>query len=401
MRNILPTLMTSLLVLQLLAACASPPKRELSRTIPEYVALPNGHDPLDPKRAAPMFKGFEGGLFAGKERALGRRLQVLELSGGGQKGAFGAGVLVGWSESGKRPKFDIVTGVSVGGLLATFAFLGEAEDDRAVEAIFTGITKDDIYREGGFLRVLTGGNSLMDSEPLAQLIAKYITEETLERVAAEAAKGRVLAIATLNLDYQQTWVWNLTSIAAQGGPKALETYRNVLRAGASPPIAFPAVEIEGFLFADGGTQDRLLAAGLAGRGTAKDAHVRSTPGDIHIIFNDRMYTEPAAIRASLKGIVTGALDAIMKGNMESNLLRAFAMSRIHGYNFHLAIIPKGVDVRHDDLAFDPTDMRAMFEAGRKFGRDPGAWLHVPPTGQVFAPWMIKVLDGLEPEEPAR
>ena len=56
----------------------------------------------------------------------GRRpvVNFLALSGGGSDGAFGAGVLCGWTASGKRPEFDLVTGVSTGALTAPFAFLG-------------------------------------------------------------------------------------------------------------------------------------------------------------------------------------------------------------------------------------------------------------------------------------
>ena len=48
----------------------------------------------------------------------------LAVSGGGDNGAFGAGLLNGWSETGTRPEFKMVTGVSTGALIAPFAFLG-------------------------------------------------------------------------------------------------------------------------------------------------------------------------------------------------------------------------------------------------------------------------------------
>jgi hypothetical protein len=36
----------------------------------------------------------------------------LAISGGGDNGAFGAGLLVGWSEQGTRPSFQVVSGVT-------------------------------------------------------------------------------------------------------------------------------------------------------------------------------------------------------------------------------------------------------------------------------------------------
>ncbi|MEE9141883.1 MAG: patatin-like phospholipase family protein, partial [Gammaproteobacteria bacterium] len=55
---------------------------------------------------------------------IGREHNYLALSGGGSNGAFGAGLLVGWTEHGDRPEFTIVTGISTGALIAPFAFLG-------------------------------------------------------------------------------------------------------------------------------------------------------------------------------------------------------------------------------------------------------------------------------------
>ena len=51
-------------------------------------------------------------------------IDVLALSGGGAEGAFGAGLLVGWTEAGNRPEFSIISGTSSGALIAPFAFLG-------------------------------------------------------------------------------------------------------------------------------------------------------------------------------------------------------------------------------------------------------------------------------------
>ena len=151
-------------------------------------------------------------------------LQILQLSGGGQNGAFGAGVLTGWSESGRRPQFDWVTGLSTGALIATFAFLGTPEDDQTLKELYTEITQSDIYSQRNLLNVVGGENSIMDTSPMARLIEKHVTMETLERVAQEHEKGRRLGIGTSNLDYQQLWAWSLSEIATQRTPEALDLY---------------------------------------------------------------------------------------------------------------------------------------------------------------------------------
>ena len=140
-----------LLALLLLAACASPPDRVLSSNAPSYATLPNGYEPLNPTQPSPIYAAATAipgdNVVRYLERKRGHALNVLSLSGGGQNGAFGAGFLMGWRESGRRPQFDIVGGVSTGALLATHALLGTPADDATLEEMYTRITKDDIYKD--------------------------------------------------------------------------------------------------------------------------------------------------------------------------------------------------------------------------------------------------------------
>ncbi len=165
----------------LLAGCASPPERALSQKAPTYAMLPNGHDPLNPDRFSPMYAAGAGGenFIRVLERKHGRALNILSLSGGGQNGAFGAGLLIGWRESGQRPQFDAVGGVSTGALLATHALLGTPADDAQLEEMYTQITKKDIHSERGIFSLAFGADSLSDTAPLRELIARFITAETL------------------------------------------------------------------------------------------------------------------------------------------------------------------------------------------------------------------------------
>jgi hypothetical protein len=158
-----------------LAGCASPPARVLSQRAPAYAVLPNGYDPFNPSQLSPVYAeaaGKGGNVIRQLERKHGRALNILSLSGGGQNGAFGAGLLSGWSESGQRPEFDIVGGVSTGALLATHALLGTPADDALLVEMYTQITKKDIYKQRGILSLAFGADSLSDTAPLRELIAK-------------------------------------------------------------------------------------------------------------------------------------------------------------------------------------------------------------------------------------
>ena len=156
--------------------------------------------------------------------ASGRRpvVNFLALSGGGSDGAFGAGVLAGWTASGKRPEFDLVTGVSTGALTAPFAFLGPKYDD-ALKKVFTeSNTKDIAIMQP--VRGLLGGDSLASNAPLAKVVAFYVNDAFLAEVAAEHRKGRRLLIGTTNLDAERPVIWDMGAdrrLGSSRGARAL------------------------------------------------------------------------------------------------------------------------------------------------------------------------------------
>ena len=161
----------------------------------------------------------------------------LILSTGGADGAFGAGLLNGMSQSGKRPEFSVVTGVSTGALMAPYAFIGSQSDDRLRDA-YTTISAIDIFEIGG------KGESLLDTWPLRDTIAKRTTAELLAAIAKEHARGRRLFVLTMNLDAGRPVAWNMGAIASKGGDAAIKLFREILVAAISIPGAFPPVLIE-------------------------------------------------------------------------------------------------------------------------------------------------------------
>ena len=188
----------------------------------------------------------------------------IAISGGGANGAFGAGLLVGWTATGTRPEFSMVTGISTGALTAPFAFLGPDYDDTLKEVYTTTSTKD-IVRERNMIGALFG-ESMTDTEPLKAMIGRYFTSDLIEAVAREFKRGRQLFIGTVNLDAGRSVIWNIGAIAASNHPQKIELIHDILRASAAIPVAFPPVVIsvesdgEGYdeMHVDGGTGSQVF-----------------------------------------------------------------------------------------------------------------------------------------------
>ena len=373
----------------LLAGCTSPPKRVLSQKAPAYASLPNGYDPLKPDQISPIYAAAAGegpNVIRQLERKRGHALNILSLSGGGQNGAFGAGLLAGWRESGQRPEFDMVGGVSTGALLATHALLGTPADDAQLEEMYTQITKKDIYKERGIFSLAFGADSLTDTAPLRELIAKFITAETLKRVAAAYDDNRYLLVGTTNIDYGQTWVWNMSLIAKAGN---LELYRAVLLASASFPIVFPPVEIDGHLFIDGAARSNIVIAGTGG--TERPKPPLYGPGNLYLISNGLLKSPPEALRRAIGEVAATTVSVMMDQSMLTALTRSYFGAQLLGYNFKMVAIPDGVNIGKDPLAFDPKQMRAAFDAGRALAKHPDPWSTVPPNVGDIPTWALEAI----------
>ena len=375
------------LALLLLAACSSPPERILSLHAPLYATLPNGYEPLNPSHPSSIYAAVTAipgdNVIRYLERKRGHALNLLSLSGGGQNGAFGAGFLIGWRESGRRPQFDVVGGVSTGALLATHAFLGTPADDATLEEMYTQIASADIYTDRGIFSLLSA-DSLKDTAPLRALIAKYVTAETLQRVAAAYDENRMLFVGTTNIDYAQTWVWNMTMIAKAG---QLELYRDVLLASASFPIVFPPVEIDGHLFVDGAARSNLVIPGMGGQ--QKPSPPLHGPGNLYLIDNGKVTQPPQALIRALGPVAATTISVMMEQSMQTALTRSYFGTRMLGYSFNLVGIPDNVNVGNDPLAFDPVQMRAAFDAGRALATQDDPWQNTPTNSGDIPAWALK------------
>jgi predicted acylesterase/phospholipase RssA len=169
-------------------------------------------------------------------------VSILALSGGGANGAFGAGLLNGWTAAGTRPVFKLVTGISTGALIAPFAFLG-SDYDATLRDFYTTITTKDIYRERSYFAILFDPSSMVDTMPLQEILTKQVNAQVLAAVAQAHRRGRRLFIGTTNMEAGKLVIWDMGAIATSGKPEALELFRKVMLASASIPVAFPAVYI--------------------------------------------------------------------------------------------------------------------------------------------------------------
>jgi predicted patatin/cPLA2 family phospholipase len=313
------------------------------------------------------------------------RRNILALSGGGMYGAFSVGMLNGWSEAGCRPSFDIVTGVSTGALIATFAFLGSPYDAE-LKRLFTTTTDRDIYRRRGPLAPLRA-ESVATNEPLQQLIESQITPEVLARVAEAHAHGRRLYIGTANLDTRRLIVWDMGAIASRG---EAQLYRDVILASASIPGFFPPVRIEvevngqryTELHADGGvTAQVFVQRSMLGINTIDERRETvSGPTTVWVISAGKLRADASCTGTRTLEIGMNALNAMIYTQTRNDIRRIAALAHEAKADFRLTAVPDDFSVERTDKLFDPTVMQKLFDIGFTLGRSgEKAWRSVPPN----------------------
>ena len=378
----------------LLAGCGSlprnavPPDLSLAATVPylpdirAWAGHPNGL--LERDLAASFAQESEGDFPRAADGSV--RYPHLALSGGGASGAFGAGFLNGWTSSGTRPVFKMVTGVSTGALMAPFAFLGPAYDS-ALREFYTTTRTRDIFVLGSIIRQLLIGEALADTGPLASLIERHVDTAFLRRIADEHQRGRRLYIGTADLDARRFVVWNMGRIAASGRPEALELFRKVMLASASIPVAFPPVffevEVDGRRYdemhVDGGVGSRVFLNG----GVFRPSIFRERGGlgmgheDIFVIHNGQLFPLPDPVRRSLPAIALRVLDAAGRSAVVGDLFRIYGYAQREGASFQWITIPNDVSMDGDET-FDPVKMSMLYAVGYRIAAAGDSWATAPP-----------------------
>lgn len=308
----------------------------------------------------------------------------LAISGGGASGAFGAGLLFGWTEKGDRPEFSIVTGVSTGALTAPFAFLGPGYDGQ-LKAVYTTTSTKDILKIRSKLKILTG-DSAASSEALQKLLVNYIDQDIMEAIAFEHLKGRRLLIGTVNLDAGRPVIWNIGEIATSGNPNALDLIRDVLLASASIPGIFPPVFVEvqsngvtyDEMHVDGGTASQVFIypTGVDLSEIIKKLEVEGTPS-AYIIRNSRLEPEWKTVEPKLRHIALRTTDTLIMNQGYGDLYRIYLRNQQDGVDFNLAFIPDEFNVKAKE-AFDPEYMGKLFDLGYQMGKQGYPWKKIPP-----------------------
>lgn len=315
----------------------------------------------------------------------GEKRNYLALSGGGKYGAFTVGLLSGWTDTGTRPSFDVVTGVSTGALIASFAFLGP-EYDRLLLHYYSTSTPDRVFRRKWLARALFS-DSLALSDPLKQRVEEIITPEILRRVAAEHARGRRLYVGTTNLDTKKLVIWDMGAIASTPGPDSLRLYRDVVLASSAVPGLFPPVEIpvringERFteLHADGGlTASVFFRASMLGLRPEEPLWARSG-SNLYIVVAGKTYAEPRCVERRLIDIANTSIASMLYAASRNDLIRMFMLSLSTGVAYRETSIPAEYEDKYDSMSFRADEMAELISLGMRIGRSgPAAWRDYPP-----------------------
>jgi hypothetical protein len=317
-----------------------------------------------------------------------KKYNVLALSGGGSYGAFTAGLLNGWTATGLRPQFDIVSGVSTGALIATYAFLGP-QYDHALCEFYTTTTTAEIYRERCKPAVLWS-DSFVSSEPLERMIDASITPQVLCEVAYGHVNGRRLYIGTTNVDTGRLVIWDMGAIASSGKPDSLTLYRKIILASASPPGFFPPVPIDitvnGYtyteLHVDGGaTAQVFFRSSMIEIDPSKfsDGRQPLAGSCVYIVVAGKAYPDPTCVESKALTIAGRSLGALTYAQTRNDLVRIYTLSLLTGMDFRVATIPQDWTIAEDSMTFDPAQMHTLYCRGYQWSATGRAWADVPPV----------------------
>jgi hypothetical protein len=312
---------------------------------------------------------------------------LLAVSGGGENGAFGAGLLCGWSEHGTRPVFELVTGISTGALTAPFAYLGSNYDPQ-LRTVYTELTVSGVFSKRRFTAALFD-DAMTDNSPLFKTISGYLNEAMLAALAKSYDDGRLLLIGTSNLDAQNPVIWNVGAIAKSGHPRALDTIRRILLASAAIPGAFPPtmfdVTLDGVAYqemhVDGGAfaQAFLYPAGLTRQRRVRMASGQLVvPATAYVIRNGRLDPEWASTERSTMGIASRAISTMIAASGINDVLRIYNTTQRDGIGFNLAYIGSDFTQKLPE-PFDQGYMRALFDYGYQRARRGYDWAKTPPV----------------------
>jgi Patatin-like phospholipase len=326
-------------------------------------------------------RAHPGRLLAGKNVEI----NYLSLSGGGGEGAYGAGFLNGWSDSGTRPTFDVVTGISTGALLAPFAFLG-SDYDSVMKQAYTTTSTADVADEHAVQALLGVFPSLNSNEAFERLIARYVTPEVVAAIAREDRKGRMLLIGTTNLDAERAVIWDIGAIADSGQHDARELIVHIIMASATIPGVFPPVHLR--VNADGQLYDEYHVDGGVTRqvflfppgydpGIVDRAIGWKPQRHAYILRNGRIAPEYKSTDITLMSVANRSIASLIKTQGIGDLYRIALVSDKNHIDYNLAFVPPEFTSLPNDM-FDRTYMSSLFAFGYEQSLHGYHWHKQPP-----------------------
>jgi predicted patatin/cPLA2 family phospholipase len=394
------------LVATLLAGCASvgdhhpvPEKLVSKVTVPGFSEIRYSYDSSESAFVA------DYGIAMRSVTPGDSTIAVLALSGGGANGAYCAGLLCGWTKTGTRPQFQVVTGVSTGALAAPFAFLGAAYDERLRQA-YTQVNDSDIFAphvwRSAFM--LFRGDSVANTSAMTRLLARLIDQPMLDAIAAEHRSGRRLYVCTTELVSGRATFWNLGAIAASDQPARLELFRKILIASASIPIAFPPLYLE--VEADGARYTEMHVDGGLSRqiflhlhGARK--HLASTPGGesrpltAYIIRNAKTAATYEPLRPRIGPIAVRTMQALIRAEGIGDLHRIYEQTTSEQAAYRLAVIPADFPHHHEGV-FNAKYMASLFETARHSAVTGYPWQEKPPYYDVALDEIVQPVTPVAP-----
>ena len=334
-----------------------------------------------------MYQVAEQLRLARKPAAPPPKKSVLVVSGGGTYGAYPAGVLVGWTEAGTRPEFDVVTGISTGALIAPMAFLGPAYDPQ-LRNLYTTLRNEDLYRVRRSLRQLLFADSVADNTPMVKKVEELVTPDVLCQVAAEHMKGRRLYVGTTELDGRRFVVWDMGAIACRGTEADLELFRKVLLASSAIPGFFPPVKIPVTVDGQPLTErhvDGGVSAALFFRPPYVPPEQRDDPvatslagTDLYMLVAGKLYADPEPVRPRALAIAATSVSTVIYAQARGDLMKLYTACVLTGMNYRLSAMPPEFKAPASSTDFDPDEMTRMFEEGRRQVLAGTAWRMTPP-----------------------
>lgn len=312
----------------------------------------------------------------------GRGLNILALSGGGQHGAYGAGVLNGWTASGQRPDFDIVTGISTGSLIAPFAFLG-SEYDARLKRFYTQTTTRDVARLD-VAGAIFGRGFLGKTTPLRAAIERELTDDLITEIGAEHRKGRRLLVGTTNIDAERPVLWDIGQLAQIETPQARALIRDVILASAAIPVVFPPITIEVTdgdirreeLHVDGGLTREVFVypSGLPMGRMLRQTGLSGRDNTIWLIHNKTLEPSFEPLNGNATAVASRAFEMLIRSQSIGNIESILSLAKRDGLGANITYIPREFAIKPEE-PFDRDYMNALFAVGHAAGSASEGWLY--------------------------